>query len=321
MAKHLCAVAISLCVALVSAGSSYAENYPARPVKVIVPLPPGPADTLARLYGQVLSRKLGQTFIVENRTGATGTVGAAVVAHANSDGYTLLSTPDLPIVKAPNVVKVSYDPVKDLRPIAIVGEDNNILAASLGSGLKTLADLVAAAKAKPGAISFASAGVGSPAHLCGEMVAMAAGIKLSHIPYRGAGPSTAAVLSGEVQLFCGPASALLPNIRTGKVVALAVTGAKPLPQLPAVKPLAATWPGLLITTWYGFFTPAGTPAPIEDALRRALHDAYNDNVIRTRLGDAGIEPLWLEGGAADKRIEADLVKWKHVDEAAHIKME
>lgn len=199
-------VGVVACLA-VSFGSAAASGqaYPSRSVKVVVPFPPGPSDTLARLYGQKLSEELGQTFVVENRPGATGTVGAAVVAHAAPDGYTLLSSPDLPVVKAPILVKVPYDPEKDFEPVAVVGEDSNILAAHAGSGLTTMADLVAAAKAKPGAINYASAGSGSPGQLCSEMVGLEAGIKLSHVPYRGAGPATAAVLSGEVQLFCGPA--------------------------------------------------------------------------------------------------------------------
>jgi tripartite-type tricarboxylate transporter receptor subunit TctC len=302
--------------------AGFGQAYPSRSVKLVVPFPPGPSDTLARLYGQKLSEELGQTFVIETRAGATGTVGAAVVAHAPPDGYTLMSSPDLPLVKAPILVKVPYDPVKDFEPIAVVGEDSNILAAYAGSGLKTMADLVAAAKAKPGAINYASAGSGSPGQLCSEMVGLEAGIKLSHIPYRGAGPATTAVLSGEVQIFCGPVLALLPHIRAGKLVALAVTGAKPLLQLPGVKPLTAVWPGLQITTWYSFMAPSGTPAPVIATLRQALRKAYDDRAIRDRLSDAGIEPLWLDDGAAiQQRITADLAKWRKVVETAHITVE
>ena len=321
MAQLLRTVTIALFAALLGATATYGQSFPSRAVKVVVPFPPGPSDMLARLYGQSLSQQLGQSFVIENRAGATGTIGAAVVAHAAPDGYTILSSPDLPLVKAPNLLKVAYDPAKDFAPIAIVGEDSNILAAYPGSGLKTLADLVAAAKAKPGAITFASAGAGSPGHLCGEMINLAAGIKMSHIPYRGAGPAVAAVLGGQVQLFCGPVSALLPNIRAGKLVALAVTGAKPLPQLPDIKPLAATWPGLLITTWYTFLAPAATPAPVIGVLRGAVRKAYDNEAIRSRMKDFGIEPRWVEGAAVTQRIEVDLVRWKKVMDAAHIKLE
>jgi tripartite-type tricarboxylate transporter receptor subunit TctC len=321
VARLIHAAAIVLCATVFGAAGTYGQDYPSRPVKVEVPFPPGPADTLARLYAQKLSEKLGQPFIVENRTGATGTVGAAVVAHAAPDGYTLLSSPDLPLVKAPNLVKVTYDPVADFEPIAIVGQDSNILAAYPGSGLTSLADVVAAAKARPGAINFASAGNGSPGHLCGEMINLAAGIKLSHIPYRGAGPAMTAVVSGEVQLFCGPIEALLPNIRDGRLLALAVTGARPIAQLPDVKPLSATWPGIQITTWYAFLAPPATPQPVIDALRQALRSAYDDAALQDRQREVGVDPRWVEGGEVTQLIKADLAKWRNVIDAAHIKIE
>ncbi len=322
MTKTMRSLAAGLAALLLSAAAGVAQPaYPTHAVKLVVPFPPGPADTLGRLYGQKLSGLLGQPFIIENRPGATGTVGAAVVAHAAPDGYTLLSSVDLPIVKAPNLVKIGYDPVKDLQPIAIVGEDSNILAAYPGAGFKTVADLVAAAKAKPSTINYASAGNGSPGHLCGEMIAGAAGIKLNHVPYSGAGPSMTAVLSGETQIFCGPVLALMPNIKAGKLVALAVTGAKPLPQLPDAKPLAASWPGLTITNWYGFFAPPRTPSALVAKLRDAVHKAADDVTIRDRLAAAGIDPIWIVGADATKRVEADLAKWAGVIKAAGIKAE
>lgn len=316
---HLGIVSL-LALGLLPAASQGAA-FPAHPVKVIVPFPPGPADTFARLYAQSLSDQLGQSFVVENRTGATGTIGAAIVARSAPDGYTLLATVDLPIVKAPNLLKLNYDPAKDLQPVAIVGEDSNILAAYPGAGIKTLSDLVAAAKAKPGTLYFASAGIGSPGHLCGEMINIDAGIKLSHVPYSGAGPALTAVLSGDAQLFCGPVLALLPNIKANKLVALAVTGSKPLAQLPGVKPLADTWPGLVVTSWYGFLAPAGTPDAVTDRLQQALQKAYDNGAIRERLDTAGIGPVWITGHAAEDRIHADLAKWHAVIEKAGIKVD
>lgn len=318
---HLAAAAFAVLVLGFGSAASYGAAYPTHPVKLIVPFPPGPTDTFARLYAKSLSEQLGQTFVVENRTGATGTIGAAVVARAAPDGYTLLATVDLPIVKAPNLLKLNYDPTKDLQLIAIVGEDSNILAAYPGAGVKTLSDLVAAAKAKPGTLYFASAGIGSPGHLCGEMINLGAGIKLSHVPYSGAGPALTAVLSGDAQLFCGPVLALLPNIKAGKLVALAVTGTKPLPQLPGIKPLADTWPGLVVTSWYGFFAPAGTPAAVVGRLRQAVQKAYDDGAIRERLDTAGIGPVWIVGQAAEDRVKTDLAKWHSVIEKAGIKLQ
>ena len=221
-------------------------------------------------------------------------------------------------MKAPNLLKVSYDPAKDLVPIATVGEDFNVLAAHPGTGFKTVADLVAAARAKPGALNYSSAGKGSPGELCGEMVNSAAGIKVTHVPYSGAGPAMTAVVSGEVQLFCGPASALLPQIKSGKLVALGVTSEKPYAQLPDVKPLAVTWPGLTITSWYAFYAPPRTPAAIVEALRSAVRKAYDDPAIRERLSTAGIDSFWIDGAGTTKRIESDLAKWHKVIVDAHI---
>jgi tripartite-type tricarboxylate transporter receptor subunit TctC len=300
-------------------GAAAAQSYPSKPVKFVVPFPPGPADMFVRLYAQKLSEQLGQPFVVENRPGATGTIGAALVAKAPADGYTLLGTVDLPIVKAPNLVKISYDPVKDLLPLALVGEDFNLLAAHPSTGIRLPADLVAAAKAKPGALNFSSAGNGSPGHMCGEMVKGAAGIDMTHVPYQGAGPSLTALLSGEVQLFCGPPAVLLPHIQAAKATPLGITASAPSSLLPGVMPLAATWPGLSLTNWYGFLAPAGTPAPVAATLRQALRKAFDDAEVRQRLSAAMIEPRWTDGDAAAARIAADLQKWAKVIKDANIK--
>jgi tripartite-type tricarboxylate transporter receptor subunit TctC len=293
--------------------------YPTKPVKFVVPFPPGPADMFVRLYSQKLTEQLGQPFVVETRAGATGTIGAAVVAKAPADGYTLLGTVDLPIVKAPNLVKIPYDPIKDLVPLAIVGEDFNMLAVHPSTGIRTATDLVTAAKAKPGSLNFSSAGNGSPGHMCGEMVKGAAGIDMTHVPYQGAGPSLTALLSAEVQVFCGPPAVLAPHIQAGKVTPLGITASQPSNLLPGIAPLSATWPGLSLTNWYGFFAPAGTPAPVVATLRQALRKVFDDAEVRQRLTAAMIEPRWTDGDAAVARIADDLDKWGKVIKAANIK--
>jgi tripartite-type tricarboxylate transporter receptor subunit TctC len=293
--------------------------YPSRAVKFVVPFPPGPADMFVRLYAQKLTEQLGQPFVVENRPGATGTIGAAVVAKAPPDGYTLLGTVDLPLVKAPNLVKIPYDPVKDFIPIALVGEDFNMLAVHPGTGFRTPADLVSASKAKPGSLNFSSAGNGSPGHMCGEMVKRAAGIDMTHVPYQGAGPSLAALLAGEVQVFCGPPAALAPHIQAGKVTPLGITGLTKSPLLPDQAPLANTWPRFELTNWYGFLAPAGTPEPIIATLRQALHKAFDEPDISQRLTTSNIQPRWLEGQALAARVSGDLQKWGAVIKDTNIK--
>ena len=314
-------IALLLCAAALLLGTeAQAQSaYPARPVRFIVPFPPGPAEALVRLYAQKLQEQTGQPFPIETRPGATGTVGTQTVTRATPDGYTLLATVDLPIVKAPGLVKMAYDPAADLIPIAIVAEDFNVLAVHPSVGARSLPGLVSAAKARPGALNFSSAGNGSPGHLCGEMIKQAGGIDMTHVPYIGAGPSVTALLSGEVQVFCGPPSVLLQHITAGSIIATAVTGEKPTFLLPGILPLAETWPGLTITNWYGFFAPAGTPDAIVDTLRRELRKAYDDPGVQQRLGTMGIEPRWLDTAASTARIRADLVKWGKAIKDANIK--
>lgn len=305
--------------ALLGGIEASAQSYPSRPVKFVVPFPPGPADMFVRLYAQKLTEQLGQPFVIENRPGATGTIGAAVVAKAPPDGYTLLGTVDLPIVKAPNLVKIPYDPVKDLVPIAMIGEDFNMLAVHPATGFRTPADLVSAAKAKPGSLNFSSAGNGAPGHMCGEMVKRAAGIEMTHVPYQGAGPSLTALLSGEVQVFCGPPAALAPHIQAGKATPLGITSLTPSPLTPGMAPLAVTWPGFELTNWYGFLAPAGTPEPVITVLRQALRKVFDDGDVKQRLTASNIQPKWTEGPAATARVSGDLAKWGKVIRDANIK--
>jgi len=285
------------------------DGYPSKPVRVVVPFPSGPIDMQARLYSATLAQQMGQPFVVENKSGATGTIGADAVAKAAPDGYTVLMTVDLPIVKAPHLVKIAYDPLKDFVPIAIFGEDVNLVGVNPGAGLKTLDDLVTAANAKPGAINFGSAGNGSPAHLCGELIKRNAGLDLTHVPYKGAGPALNAVLQGEVAIFCGPISALAPHVKAGRLGALAHTGATPAALLPELKSLDATWPGSVVSNWYGFLVPAKTPAPVVAALRREFKKAYDTPDVNARVTASGVDVKWLEGAEATARIEGDYEKW------------
>lgn len=315
------AVVLGALVAAALAAPALAQSYPSKAVKFVVPFPPGPADMFVRLYAQKLTEQLGQPFVVENRPGATGTIGAAVVAKAPADGYTLLGTVDLPLVKAPNLVKIAYDPVKDFVPLAIIGEDFNMLAVHPSTGFRTPRDLVTAAKARPASLNFSSAGNGSPGHMCGEMVKTAAGIDMIHVPYQGAGPSLTALLAGEVQVFCGPPAALAPHIQAGKVVPLGITALKASPLLPGIPPLAETWSGFALTNWYGFLAPAGTPDAAVTTMRQALRKVFDDPDVNQRLTVSNIEPRWTDGAAAAGRISGDLQKWGKVIKDANIKAE
>jgi tripartite-type tricarboxylate transporter receptor subunit TctC len=220
---------------------AWAQAYPTRPVRFIVPFPAsGPSDVLARLYGQKLSQRWNQPVVVENRVGATGTIGTEAVVRAPPDGYTLLFTADLPITMAPALLKLRYDPQRDLAPVAALAKNDALLVVHPSTGIRSLADLVAAAKLKPGALTFASGGNASPSHLCGEMLKRQAGIDMTHVPYSGAAPAMNAVLAGDVTMFCAPIPLGMVHFKAGKIYALGVTGTAPSPLLPELAPLSAS---------------------------------------------------------------------------------
>jgi tripartite-type tricarboxylate transporter receptor subunit TctC len=296
------------------------DAYPSKPVRFVVPFPAaGPLDVMARLYAQKLGERWGRPVIVENRAGATGAIGAEAVAKAVPDGYTLLFTVDLPIVMAPALVRTPYDPRTDLAPVAALAETMNMLVVHPSVGVSTLPELVAAAKAKPAALTFSSAGNASPGHVCGEMLKSAARIDLTHVPYKGAAPAMQAALAGEVSMFCGPLTQGLPHVKSGKLRALGVTGEQPSPLVPDLKPLAATFPGLVVSNWYAVFAPPKTPAAVLSALRADLKQTYDDPEVRQRLESLGLDPLWLEPAQVSAAIDRDLAKWSGVIKRANIK--
>ena len=274
---------------------------------------------VARLYAQKLTELWAKPVVVENRAGATGTIGADAVAKSAPDGYTLLFTPDLPIAMAPALFKPPYDPKTDLLPLSAVGAGLSVLLAHPSVGVGSLAELVQAARSKPGALTFASAGNASPGHLCGEMLKKAAGIDLTHVPYKGAAPAMAAVLASEVSLFCAPIPAGLPHVRSGKLKALATTGDSPAAQMPEIKPIAATYPGVTVTVWYGVFAPARTPGALAAAIRSDLRRVFDDPVIRTRYDAAGVDAVWMDEKELAAAIDRDLAKWSKVVRDSNIK--
>lgn len=296
-------------LAFAARSPAIAQSYPSRPIHFIVPSPPGPVDFIMRLYGQKISQDWNVPAVVESRPGATGSIGSEVVARAVPDGYTLLFTVDLPITMAPNLLKVPYDPQHDLTPIAGMVESSNVVIVNAASGIKTLAELVAAAKAKPGVLTFSSGGIGSPGHFCGEMIKHEAGIDIIHVPYNGAGPSLNAVLAGDVTMVCGPIQQALPFIRAGKVNALGVVGSKPSPLLPGVAALSAAYPGLVMTQWLGLFAPAHTPADVREKLAAEFKKIYADPELQNKLMSLGLQPTWIPGAELSQRIAADLKRW------------
>jgi tripartite-type tricarboxylate transporter receptor subunit TctC len=296
------------------------EAFPSRTVRIVVPWPPGgPPDLVARLAAQKLGESWGKPVIVENRAGATGTIGTDAVVKAAPDGHTLLLTSSQPIVIAPALFKTPYDPAKDLLPLAVFGDSSNVLVVSPSSGIHSLADLIAAARAKPGALTFSSSGLGSIGHLCGEQTKQIAGIDMLHVPYPGTAQATSAVLSGEVSLNCASIQQSAPQIKAGKLKALGTSGTRASQFLPELQTLAAQGlDGLAVNAWYGVFAPPRTPASVAQVLRDALQKVFQDPGVRQKLEGAGIERLWEEGDQAADRIESELARYRKLVQAAHI---
>jgi len=297
------------------------EAYPSRPVKFVVPFTAGgPLDVLARVLAQQLTEQWGKPVVVENQAGGSGSIGAAAVARAPADGYTLLVTVDIPLTMYPAVAKqVPYNPRTDFRPIAAVARSDNGLFVNPALGVSTVKELVELAKKQPGRLTFSSAGIAAPAHFAGELFKTIAGIDMTHVPYKGAAPAMSAAMSGEVSMMFGPIAQGVPQVRAGKLKALGVTGPLPSPLLPGVKPLVEQgFPGLLVFNWYGVLAPAKTPDAPAQAVRSALKQVMSDQTLRTRLSDLGTEVVWDEGETVANAIAADLMRWGQLARIAKI---
>lgn len=297
------------------------EAFPQKTVRLVVPWPPGgPPDMVARLAAPKMSELWGSPVIVENRAGATGTIGTDAVLRSAPDGHTLLLTSNQPIVIAPALFSTPYDPTKDLLPIAIFGEAPNVLIISKSSGINSVADLIALAKSKPGTLTFSSAGLGSIGHLSGELIKQIAGIDMLHVPYPGTAQAVTAVVTGEVSLTSSSMQQTVPQIKAGKVKALGVTGTRASQFMPELQPLSDQgFNGLDVTAWYGVFAPLKSSRLAIKAVRDTLQKVFQDPGVRQKVNGAGIELIWqVADDQMANRIEADLNRYRKVVQAAHI---
>jgi tripartite-type tricarboxylate transporter receptor subunit TctC len=279
---------------LASSPDATAQGYPTRPVRLIVADAAGGApDQLGRIVAQKLSDSLGQQVIVDNRPGAAGALGADLAAKAPADGHTLLLTTTSIYAILPGLKKnLPYDPVRDFVPISRIATASNVLVVNVALPANSIAELVQLAKSKPGVLNYASAGVGSPAHLAGEMLNLLAGIRLTHIPYKGAAPALLDVIAGNAQLIITSPIAAGAHMNGGRVRALATTGAERNPALPGLPTIADTVPGYEISQSWGIVAPAGTPAQIvarlNDEIVKAMHQPeVKDRVLKTGAVPAG----------------------------------
>jgi tripartite-type tricarboxylate transporter receptor subunit TctC len=299
---------------------AWAEKYPARPVRIIVGFAAGSTtDILARLIGQWLSQRLGQQFIVENRPGAGGNIGAEVVVKAAPDGYTLLLVPPAVAANAALYPNLDFNFIRDTTPVAGVVRVPNVLEVNPSVPVKTVPEFIAYAKGHP--LSFGSAGIGTASHLAGELFNRMTGLKLQHVPYRGDGPAMADLIAGHVQVGFGTMTSSVGYIRAGRLRALAVTTMQTSAALPGIPSVSQFVPGYEASSWFGIAAPKGTPAPIVEALNQATNAGLADATIKARITDMG--GMLLAGSPADfgKLIANETEKWGKVIREAGIKAE
>jgi tripartite-type tricarboxylate transporter receptor subunit TctC len=301
-----------------------AADYPKKPLKMVIPFPPGgPNDMLGRLLAEEMGKNLGQAVVVENRGGAGGTIGTDVVAKANPDGYTILLSGTASLSIAPSLYKhMNYDPIKDLSPVGLVGTAPSVLLVNPKLPFKNVAELIAYAKANPGKLNFASAGIGTPPHLAGELFKSMAGADMVHVPYKGGGPAMVDLIAGQVQMyFCGISSAL-PQIKQGTVRPLAVTSEKPTTQMPDMPTIAASGlPGYAVENWYAIVAPAHTPAPIVERLNTALNKILAEPNVKKQMALLGIDPQGSTPAELATYQKNELEKWAKVVKSAGIQPE
>lgn len=312
--------------AVVGVGSASAQDYPSKPVKLVVGFSPGGTiDVVARIIADSLSAKLGKPFVVENRTGANGMLAAGVVAQSEPDGYTIFVSNSSTITLNPTLFKdIKYNPERDFAPITTVVSVPLILAVDpsnpQAADIKSLPDLIAVAKAKPGKVIYGSAGNGNITHLAFELLSQKAGIKMLHVPYRGAAAAQSAALSKEVTVIFDTMAAV-PLVKAGKLRALAVSSTDRLPALPDVPTVAELgFPGFDVSFWVGFFAPKATPAAIVDLLNKEIVAAAHDPAVRARLEPQGTL-LTLSPAAFAAKVKKETGELAEVVEKAHIKVE
>jgi tripartite-type tricarboxylate transporter receptor subunit TctC len=302
--------AASVAAAALLPFASRSEGFPDRPVKLVVPVPPGGSgDIVGRLLATAVSRELGQPIVIENRAGAAGSVGTAMALKAPPDGYTLVQCSIGSCAINPSLYKnVGYDLFRDMAPVIHLGYSINVLTVNNDSGIRSVKELVEMARRKP--LAYASSGVGASNHLAGEMLKKMAGIDLNHIPYKGSGPAITDLVAGNVPIFFDNEPSILPFIREGRVRALAVTGktrSANLPNVPTMEELG--YHGFVIEPWYAFAAPAATPRPVIQRLNQAFNAALQQPAVRSQMISMGIIPTGGTPEDLGRQIRSEYTKW------------
>ena len=314
-------LAVLLCVA---ATHAFAQGYPTKPVRMIVPYPPGGGnDTLGRLFAAKLGDRIGQPVVVENRPGAGTLIGTEAAAKSPPDGYTILLSSIATHALSPNLyAKVPYDPIKDFAPITLLGVAPTVLVVTNDLPAKDLAELVAAAKARPGALAYASGGNGTPPHINGEVFKSVAGVDLLHVPYKGGGPALVDLIAGRVQVMLDTAASAMPHVRSGKLRAVAITGPKRSPEYPDLPTFAeAGLPQYDTNAWYSVHAPAGTPPEIVRRLNAELVASLKEPDVQARFKQLSTDPVGNTPEEFAAFVRAELDKYARVIKAAGIRLD
>jgi tripartite-type tricarboxylate transporter receptor subunit TctC len=318
-----CAYPILTVIGMMAAVPGFAQIYPERPVRVVVPFPPGGnLDISGRIVAQALSEQLAQSFVVDNRGGAGGMIGAEVVAKAAPEGYTLLLGGSGPTTISPLLYsKPPYDPVRDFAPISLLSLSAIVVLAHPSIPARNLRELIALAKSRPGSLILASAGTGTSSHLSGELLQQMAGIRMTHVPYKGGGPAIVDLVGGQVDLMCEQVTATIGYVRQGKLRAVAVTTKSRIAVLPDVQTVAeAGVKGYEATSYTGLFAPAGTPRPVISRLHAEVARALDNTGVRERFAVLGSEAKSMPPAEFDAYLRDELLRWAKVIKLANVRV-
>jgi tripartite-type tricarboxylate transporter receptor subunit TctC len=319
-ARQLLAAFIGAAAALASTQTGAA--YPDKPIRLVVPFAPGGGtDTIARTLAAGMSTELGKQIIIDNKPGAGTILGTDAVAKSAPDGYNIVIATFAHAVNPSLVPKLPYAQDKAFAPITMIGKGPNVLVVRADSPYKTVKDIVDAARAKPGTLTYASQGNGTSAHLAGEMFTNLCRIQMTHVPYRGAGPAITDLMGGQVDMIFGTAAAVSPFVQSGKLRAIAVTSPQPSPSFKGIPTIAATVPGYAVESWYGLYAPAGTPPDVIEKLSAAAKKAARSPEFAKRIEQEGLEVTASDPAELDRYVKAEEVRWRKIVKENNIKPE
>jgi tripartite-type tricarboxylate transporter receptor subunit TctC len=315
-------LAVAALVSMVTAQLAQAQDFPTRPVRIVVAFPPGgPTDFVGRLVADKMTAELGQRVYIDNKPGANGTLGGGDIAKSDPDGYSLFLTTAGAVTVSPHIMpNIPYDALRDFAPVALVTKVTEVLVVTPKLGIKTVKELVALAKEKPGSIPFASTGIGSPPHLAQLLLDKAAGVQFLHVPYRGAAPALTDLLGGQVQVLAADVPVLIAQIQAGNLVPIGAAADKRDAILPDVPTLAEQgYPNTDASNWYALLAPAKTPPDVIAKLNKAVNDALNDPEVHDKLVKTGATPVGGTPQSLGTFMKAEYDKWGRVVQANNIK--